>query len=75
MKKITIIALLLLVSLLVLAQGFQSATCPYCGATAPATGSTRRNPNAPPALECQYSHKNYEQGREVTHTFWQPCGS
>jgi hypothetical protein len=74
MRKIVVVFLLLLaLGLLATAQG-GSATCPYDGAQAPATGAIRQNPHAPPAEECQYSHKYWDKDHWGTHTFWQPCG-
>lgn len=66
--------LLLALSLAGLAQGTW-AICPYDGAQAQATGATRRNPHAPPALECEYSHRYWDNDHWATHRFWQPCGS
>jgi len=75
MKKVVIASLLLFVlGLFALAQG-GSAACPYDGAQASATGSTRANRHAPPALECQYSHQYWDKDHWAAHTFWQPCGS
>ena len=74
MRKIFVVSVIVLVlGLLAMAQG-GSANCPYCGALAPATGATRQNPHAPPAEECQYSHKYWDNDHWATHTFWQPSG-
>ena len=73
-KALLLVVLTVMFSLFALAQFRPSATCPYDGANAEATGATRPNPHAPPAQECQYSHQYWDKDHWATHTFWQPCG-
>jgi hypothetical protein len=73
-KFVIALGVLLAFGLLAIAQN-GTATCPYDGAQAAATGATRQNPHAPPAEECQYSHKFWDTDHWSTHTFWLPCGS
>jgi hypothetical protein len=75
-KRVTALLVLLLgIAAYAVAQ-YSGATCPYDGAPAHFTGATRRNPNAPPASECQYSHQHASADGYgfQTHTFWELCG-
>jgi hypothetical protein len=70
------ILVLVLVASIAFAQA-TSAICPQDGAQARFTGATRPNPQAPPALQCEFKHDYFNPATKQTtvHTFWQPCGS
>ncbi|MGD0522559.1 MAG: hypothetical protein ABSA48_14990 [Terracidiphilus sp.] len=74
MRKIIVVSVMLLAFVLLAMAQSETATCPYDGAQASATGATRQNPHAPPAEECQYSHKYWDTDHWATHTFLLPCG-
>jgi hypothetical protein len=55
--------------------GGDSATCPYCGESAPATGNTKTvYTSSGPHQSCEYAHAvNIQDARDGKHVFWQIC--
>jgi hypothetical protein len=66
---------LLLVTALLMFFFQSSATCPYCGKDASATGHTKTiNTIQGPKQSCEYAHPiNIMDSREGKHVFWQLC--
>ena len=74
MKKRAFLVLFLILAALALQS---TATCPYCGQTAYATGNTKTIylPNGGGAAKsCEYSHPiDMNDSSKGRHVFWQLC--